>query len=75
MYAKLYQPEGEVVLENLVDTFGLRETVSMLASVCRHKADHLTMNWQDYGAAETWEGKANRLEALARRLMRDEARG
>lgn len=37
-----------------VDSFGLQNTLDMLAQICHDKSEHLRSNWQDEDAARAW---------------------
>ncbi len=55
-------------LEQLIDKFTLPQIVDQLAVICREKADHLRVNWQDNNAARLWDRNANKLEMLSGKL-------
>jgi hypothetical protein len=42
------------IMEELVDKFGVRDTMLMLSDVISAKADHIAGNWQDEGLARQW---------------------
>jgi hypothetical protein len=48
----------ELVLEGLVDKFGLQNVLNGLACICSGKADHIESNWQDKRFAKHWEKAA-----------------
>jgi hypothetical protein len=41
-------------LEDIIDERGLSAVLSMIADVCREKAEHLWSNCQDESAAAVW---------------------
>jgi hypothetical protein len=52
-------------LESMVDQYGLRVVMVMLANICFDKAEHVRSNWQDDDMAMSWERDANVLEGVA----------
>lgn len=63
-------PEDDVCerverLEDIVDAYGLAETVSALSIVCTEKADHIQTNWQATELAKQWEAISKRLDTVA----------
>ena len=55
-------------LELLVDGFGMEGVVSMLAVICREKAEHIASNWQDAALARAWERNALAMQSTAGRV-------
>jgi hypothetical protein len=56
-----YFEEGSnalVTLEAMVDTAGLRNVLWALSAICRAKATHIEVNWQDKPLAQAWEAAA-----------------
>lgn len=51
-------------LESAIDSYGFDVVLCALVHACVMKADHLTTNWQDKGAAAVWNHRANRLNTL-----------
>lgn len=54
--------ELEDALEKLVDATSINRVLESLVCVCRGKAIHLAVNWQDASTAKEWERLAQRLE-------------
>lgn len=57
-----------VELEAMVDAAGLNNLLYALAHVCRMKADHVQINWQDAPLARMWGDNANKIERVIRTL-------
>ena len=57
-----------VRLEAMVDRDGLDGVLDALAGICGEKAEHLRTNWQDKGAARTWDRWGARIAKLAARV-------
>ena len=55
-------------LERLLDGRGVVGALEALAEVCRAKAEHLRVNWQDEAGAKGWDRDAGGIEALAGRM-------
>lgn len=55
-------------LEAMIDRHGLLHVITGLGLVCGEKAEHIRQNWQDSSTAKAWDGEANRLLALARKV-------
>lgn len=51
-------------LEKLVDRYGLKDVLSVLAGVCAEKADHIQVNWQDAALAKQWTSASRKLDTL-----------
>lgn len=59
-------------LEGMVNRHGTAGVLSMLAEICRLKADHITENWQDFSTAQWWDARATAFEKLeAKPFMKD----
>jgi len=56
-------------LELMVDRYSVAELVAALAKVCREKAEHIRVNWQDDDTARPWDRNAARLEAVVPKLV------
>jgi hypothetical protein len=56
---------AERALEDLIDSHQLDAVLDMIATICIEKADHLTSNWQDSGAAKCWTKAANSISRLS----------
>jgi hypothetical protein len=52
-------------LEAMVDKVGLANVLYALGHICRMKADHIQINWQDSQLAKDWGDAANKLDRLA----------
>ncbi len=52
-------------LESLIDSSSLLDVLTALELVCREKADHIRVNWQDRATARPWDRAAKRLYAVA----------
>lgn len=52
-------------LEGIIDQLGLAETLRRIGGVCREKAEHLRVNWQDRESAKRWEAAAISIEGNA----------
>jgi hypothetical protein len=50
--------EQVATLEGLVDNASLSEVLVALSDICRDKADHIAVNWQDNVLAKAWRGAA-----------------
>ena len=53
--------EDQVLLEALIDKHGLDDVLSEIVTICRHKAEHVAVNWQDMALAKAWDRTADRL--------------
>lgn len=58
-------PVAQYTLEEIVDAHGLAWTLHALADMCRDKADHLRINWQDKDTAYAWDRAARTVENAA----------
>lgn len=48
-------------LEAMIDKHGLLHVVTGLELICREKAEHIRVNWQDRGLARLWDRAARQL--------------
>lgn len=55
-------------LEAMIDKHGLLHVVTGLELICREKAEHIRVNWQDHAMARTWDIAARHLDRTAHRL-------
>jgi hypothetical protein len=54
-------PQDE--LERIVDLAGLKNTMTMLATICGDKAEHIAVNWQDSHSAKDWDKMARAIDS------------
>lgn len=59
------------VLEAIIDRVGIVEMLEAQAEICREKAQHLYLNWQDEKSGKSWERIARKLEAVVDRARRE----
>lgn len=59
------QQDTHKTLERIIDDVGLRDTLAILAEVCRLKAEHIVVNWQDEGLAAQWDTAAEAIDEVA----------
>ena len=52
-------------LEDLIDIYGLKDTLDTVAHICDAKAEHLSTDWQDEMKANVWARNANRIRNMA----------
>lgn len=62
---------SEQLLEEIIDTWGLGETLEDLERICHQKAAHLESIWQDKEGAKVWRSRAKSLEKLAYKVAQD----
>lgn len=55
-------------LERVIDEQGLGQTIDAISAICREKAEHLRVNWQDKEQAKLWDRNAKRLESAWAKL-------
>lgn len=55
-------------LEQFVDKYGMYGVLQSLSEVCQDKAEHLSVNWQDYEGAKNWRKDATAIARLSLRL-------
>lgn len=61
----LDKPETFAALEAAIDAHGLSNVLEIIANICRDKADHVSINWQDQRLSKSWEYAATRIELAA----------
>lgn len=49
-------------LEKMLDTYGLKNVLETLSSICHAKSQHIAENWQDGPESLSWASDAKRLE-------------
>lgn len=54
-----------MVLEAMVDAYGLQVVLMALANICYEKAEHVDHAWQDSTLARAWRNAGTRLEDIA----------
>lgn len=54
--------EEETQVEMLVDRYGVRGVLDILAAVCHGKADHVLDAWQDECLSKVWSETGDRIE-------------
>lgn len=42
------------LMENLIDKYGVTDTLLMISDICDEKAGHIEVNWQDYDLSDKW---------------------
>lgn len=57
--------EQLALLEHMVDTTSVAAVLYALADVCRLKAEHVSVNWQDKHLARWWEQRGGKIDQLA----------
>lgn len=62
---KAKEEDALIILEELVDAYGLEGVLYALGDVCAYKADHLEVNWQDKTNAAKWQRHSFKLTKLA----------
>lgn len=69
---KTMNTEDALMLENLINKYGLRELASRISFICGEKAAHVGENWQDIQTAKVWmdasvifDGANGRLEDIS----------
>ena len=48
-------------LEALIDRTDLNQVLDALSAICREKAEHLRVNWQDQQSARVWREAARKI--------------
>jgi hypothetical protein len=62
--------KSEVVdLEGMVDRASVAAVLVALEYICYEKGTHLRENWQDEGAAKTWERDGKKIGLLATKVF------
>ena len=56
------------LLEELVDSHGLKGVLTDLSEICYQKSQHMLENWQDTEASRAWARNARRIERTAARM-------
>jgi len=49
-------------VEKLIDDSSLPELMIVVMDVCRDKAEHIRVNWQDEHSATVWDSFANAID-------------
>lgn len=55
-------------LGDLIDKHGLTTIFEITADICREKAEHIRVEWQDGNLAATWESSAIAIDTLAEEI-------
>ena len=57
------------ILESLIDKYGVSEVLHAIACICYEKAEHIRVNWQDYGSQPiNFDKVGNLIGAMADRI-------
>lgn len=61
-------PKEYVQLEQLIDTYGLKNLLIALADICSEKAQHVQENWGDRQLKKNWDKADDLLNRAAQRM-------
>ena len=55
----------ETIIEDAIDSRGLRGVLDIISQICYEKADHLRSNWQDEVTAREWDDMGKQVDRFA----------
>jgi hypothetical protein len=59
------ETHAQTTLESLIDSLGLEQVLTAMATVCYDKAEHIRANWQDNATAGVWDAAGRWVMALS----------